>query len=106
LTSSFAIWEYLNRNLFGVGSVSHAVQTANLMLSFEKVVIEERPDWIVVVGDVNSTAVVTGYFEDGQLRSRMSKRDCVAFDRAMAQEIIRLVTDAISDMLFSASPTG
>ncbi len=89
-----------------VGSASHAVQTANIMLRFEPVVLEQKPDAVLVVGDVNSTvacalvAVKLGvpviHVEAG-LRS---------FDRAMPEEINRLVTDALSDLLFVTEASG
>lgn len=87
----------------GVGSASHAVQTAKIMTAFEPVVIEQKPDWVVVVGDVNSTiacalvcaklCVKVAHVEAG-LRSR---------DRTMPEEINRILTDAISDLLFTTS---
>ena len=90
----------------GVGSESHAVQTAEIMKAFEGVVLEERPDAVLVVGDVNSTiacglvAVKLGiplvHVEAG-LRSR---------DRTMPEEINRLLTDAISDLLFCTEQAG
>lgn len=90
----------------GVGSASHAVQTAEIMKAFEPMVLSEKPDAVLVVGDVNSTiacglvAVKLGvkliHVEAG-LRS---------FDRAMPEEINRLLTDAISDLLFCSEPSG
>jgi UDP-N-acetylglucosamine 2-epimerase (non-hydrolysing) len=87
----------------GVGSGSHAEQTAKVMVAFEKVLLEERPDVLVVVGDVNSTLacaitaaklwVPVAHIEAG-LRS---------FDRRMPEEINRIVTDALSDLLFTTS---
>ncbi|HEY5884616.1 MAG TPA: UDP-N-acetylglucosamine 2-epimerase (non-hydrolyzing) [Pyrinomonadaceae bacterium] len=87
----------------GVGSGSHAVQTAAVMERFEPVVLQERPDWVLVVGDVNSTiacalvcsklGVKVGHVEAG-LRSR---------DRTMPEEINRLLTDQIADLLFTPS---
>ena len=90
----------------GVGSGSHAEQTGNVMIAYEKVCLENRPDWIVVVGDVNSTAacamvgaklwIPVVHLEAG-LRSR---------DRRMPEEINRLVTDAIADVLWTPSEDG
>jgi len=87
----------------GVGSGSHAVQTAKIMTEFEPVVLEHKPDWVLVVGDVNSTiacalvcaklGIKVAHVEAG-LRSR---------DRAMPEEINRILTDAISDVLFTTS---
>jgi len=88
----------------GVGSISHAAQTAAIMQRFEPVVLEEKPDWVLVVGDVNSTlaaalvcaklGVKVAHVEAG-LRSR---------DRTMPEEINRLLTDQIADLLFTPSP--
>jgi UDP-N-acetylglucosamine 2-epimerase (non-hydrolysing) len=88
----------------GVGSGSHAEQTGGVMIAYEKVALDDRPDWIVVVGDVNSTAacaMVGGklgipvvHLEAG-LRSR---------DRAMPEELNRLVTDVLADVLWTPSP--
>ncbi|HWT02292.1 MAG TPA: UDP-N-acetylglucosamine 2-epimerase (non-hydrolyzing) [Pyrinomonadaceae bacterium] len=87
----------------GVGSGSHAAQTAAVMQSFEPVVLREKPDWVLVVGDVNSTLacalvcakllVKVAHVEAG-LRSR---------DRTMPEEINRLLTDQISDLLLTPS---
>ncbi len=88
----------------GVGSASHAAQTAAVMERFEPVVLREKPDWVLVVGDVNSTiacalvcvklGVKVAHVEAG-LRSR---------DRTMPEEINRLLTDQIADLLFTPSP--
>ena len=87
----------------GVGSGSHAVQTAAIMERFEPVVLKEQPDWVLVVGDVNSTiacalvcvklGIKVAHVEAG-LRSR---------DRTMPEEINRLLTDQIADLLFTPS---
>ena len=87
----------------GVGSLSHAAQTAAVMQSFEPVLLREKPDWVAVVGDVNSTlacalvatklSVKVAHIEAG-LRSR---------DRSMPEEINRILTDQISDLLFTPS---
>jgi UDP-N-acetylglucosamine 2-epimerase (non-hydrolysing) len=89
-----------------VGSGSHAAQTAEILARFEPVVVEEKPDLVLVYGDVNSTVaaalvcaklgVPVGHVEAG-LRS---------FDRTMPEEINRLVTDQLSDLLFTPSEDG
>jgi UDP-N-acetylglucosamine 2-epimerase (non-hydrolysing) len=86
-----------------VGSASHAVQTAEVMVRFERFVVEHRPKLVLVYGDVNSTmaaalvcaklGIPVGHVEAG-LRS---------FDRTMPEEINRLVTDQIADWLFTPS---
>ena len=88
----------------GVGSGSHATQTAAVMERFEPVVLKEKPDWVLVVGDVNSTiacalvcvklGIKVAHVEAG-LRSR---------DRTMPEEINRLLTDQIADLLLTPSP--
>ena len=87
----------------GVGPGSHAEQTARVMLSFEPVVLKRQPDWVFVVGDVNSTlacaltcsklGVPVAHVEAG-LRS---------WDRSMPEEINRLLTDQIASLLFTPS---
>jgi UDP-N-acetylglucosamine 2-epimerase (non-hydrolysing) len=88
----------------GVGSGSHAVQTAGVMLAYERTCLERPPAWIVVVGDVNSTlacalvaaklCIPLAHLEAG-LRSG---------DRSMPEEINRIVTDAVADLLWTPSP--
>ncbi len=92
----------------GVGSGTHADQTARIMQAFEPVLLETRPDWVVVVGDVNSTLACSlvaaklkaqlgcgiAHVEAG-LRSR---------DWSMPEEVNRVLTDRLSDMLFTTSP--
>lgn len=85
----------------GVGSGSHAEQTARIMLEFEKVLLKEKPDLVIVVGDVNSTIacaltavklfIPVAHVEAG-LRS---------YDRTMPEEINRTLTDSIADYLFT-----
>ena len=88
----------------GVGSGSHAEQTGRVMIAYGEVAAAHRPDWLVVVGDVNSTlacaltgvklAIPTVHLEAG-LRSR---------DRTMPEEINRIATDAVADVLWTPSP--
>jgi UDP-N-acetylglucosamine 2-epimerase (non-hydrolysing) len=90
----------------GVGSASHAVQTAEVMRRLEPILLSTRPDLVLVVGDVNSTlaaaltavklGIPVAHVEAG-LRS---------FDRTMPEEINRLLTDAISDFLFVTEESG
>jgi UDP-N-acetylglucosamine 2-epimerase (non-hydrolysing) len=89
-----------------VGSASHAVQTAEVMKRFEPVCIEHDPDWIIVVGDVNSTlacALVACKLGIGVAHVEAGLR---SFDRDMPEEINRVLTDAIADHLFVSEPTG
>jgi UDP-N-acetylglucosamine 2-epimerase (non-hydrolysing) len=88
----------------GVGSGSHAEQTGRVMIAYEKIALADRPDWLVVVGDVNSTVacalvgaklrIPVAHLEAG-LRSR---------DRDMPEELNRLVTDVLADLLWTPSP--
>jgi UDP-N-acetylglucosamine 2-epimerase (non-hydrolysing) len=105
-------------NLFlGVGSGSHSVQTAKVMEGFERVVLTEKPQVVVVVGDVNSTlacALVTKktWCSGGTLgRAYMPKLAHVeaglrSFDRTMPEEVNRIVTDSISDYLFTTEESA
>jgi UDP-N-acetylglucosamine 2-epimerase (non-hydrolysing) len=86
-----------------VGSGSHAVQTANVMIGFEKVCLEQKPDWVVVVGDVNSTLACTLVAAKLGIRVAHVEAGLRSFDRTMPEEINRLVTDAIADLLLTPS---
>ena len=87
----------------GIGSGTHAEQTAKALLGFERVLQEQRPDWVVVVGDVNSTLACA--LASAQLHVRLAHVEAGlrSFDRRMSEEINRLVTDALSDLLFAPS---
>ncbi|MDA1027527.1 MAG: UDP-N-acetylglucosamine 2-epimerase (non-hydrolyzing) [Bacteroidetes bacterium] len=90
----------------GIGSGSHATQTAAVMVETEKVFTANRPDVVVVVGDVNSTVAT----------ALTAKKMCIpvvhveaglrSFDPGMPEEINRIVTDAISDLLYVSEPSG
>jgi len=88
------------------GSGSHAVQTANVMLKFEAVCLEEKPDWLVVVGDVNSTMACTLVASKLGIKVAHVEAGLRSFDRTMPEEINRLVTDAIADLLLTPSEDG
>ena len=85
----------------GVGSASHAVQTANIMIKFEEVCIKEKPDIIIVVGDVNSTIACTLVATKLGVKTAHVEAGLRSFDRTMPEEINRILTDSISDYLFT-----
>ena len=87
----------------GVGSDSHAVQTAKIMTAFEGVCQEHKPDWVVVVGDVNSTMACTLVCSKMGIRVAHVEAGLRSFDRTMPEEINRLVTDALADLLLTPS---
>lgn len=86
-----------------VGSASHAVQTARIMEGFEQVCINEQPDYILVVGDVNSTAACTLVASKMGIKTIHYEAGLRSNDRSMPEEINRLVTDAISDVFITTS---
>jgi UDP-N-acetylglucosamine 2-epimerase (non-hydrolysing) len=86
------------------GSGSHTEQTAGVMLAFEPVLRQKRPDWVVVTGDVNSTlacALVAGKMNIKVAHVEAGLR---SFDWTMPEELNRVLTDRISDLLFTPSP--
>jgi len=89
-----------------VGSGSHAEQTAKIMIAFEKVVMEERPGFVVVVGDVNSTIACALTAKKLGVRVAHVEAGLRSFDMGMAEEINRKLTDAISDLLFVTEESG
>lgn len=90
----------------GVGSGSHAVQTANVMAAFEPVCEQDRPDWVVVVGDVNSTLACTLVCAKLGIKVAHVEAGLRSFDRSMPEEINRIVTDALADLLLTPSIDG
>jgi len=89
-----------------VGSASHAQQTAEIMRRFEPVVLELKPDYVLVVGDVNSTiacALTAAKLQIGVIHVEAGLR---SFDREMPEEINRVLTDHISDLLFVTEESG
>ena len=87
----------------GVGSGSHAEQTGGVMIAYEKICMEDRPDWIVVVGDVNSTAACAQVGTKLWIPVVHLEAGLRSGDRRMPEEINRLVTDAIADVLWTPS---
>lgn len=90
----------------GVGSGSHAEQTARVMIEFEKAVRVEEPDLVVVVGDVNSTLACSIVAAKERIPVAHVEAGLRSFDRAMPEEINRIVTDRLSDLLLTPSPDG
>ncbi len=89
-----------------VGSGTHAKQTAEIMTRFEPVVIERTPDMVLVYGDVNSTVAAALVCAKLGVRVGHVEAGLRSFDRAMPEEINRLVTDQLADLLFTPSQDG
>ncbi len=87
----------------GAGSGTHAAQTARIMVEFEKVCEDQKPDLVVVVGDVNSTMACTIVAAKLLIPVAHVEAGLRSFDRTMPEEINRLVTDALADILFTTS---
>jgi len=92
---------YLN-----AGSGSHAMQTATIMVAFEEVCLFERPDLVIVVGDVNSTLACSVVAKKLRIDVAHVEAGLRSFDLAMPEEINRMVTDAISNMFFVTEESG
>ena len=88
----------------GVGSGSHAKQTAGVMIAYERACLEAAPDWVIVVGDVNSTLACTIVAKKLCLPVAHLEAGLRSFDRTMPEEINRVVTDALADLLWTPSP--
>lgn len=85
----------------GVGSGSHAVQTGKIMVEFEKVVEAEKPQLVIVVGDVNSTMACSIVAAKAHVPVAHVEAGLRSYDRRMPEEINRVVTDALSTFLFT-----
>jgi UDP-N-acetylglucosamine 2-epimerase len=90
----------------GVGSASHAVQTANIMMAFERICLEIKPDLIVVVGDVNSTIACALVAAKLQIKVAHVEAGLRSHDRTMPEEVNRILTDHLSDILFCPTKTA
>jgi UDP-N-acetylglucosamine 2-epimerase (non-hydrolysing) len=90
----------------GAGGGSHAEQTAAVMTAYERVCMTDPPDWVIVVGDVNSTMAATLAAKKLTLSVAHLEAGLRSFDRTMPEEINRLVTDALADLLWTPSPDG
>jgi UDP-N-acetylglucosamine 2-epimerase (non-hydrolysing) len=89
-----------------VGSGSHAKQTAEIMMRLEPVIEESRPDLVLVYGDVNSTVATALVCSKIGVRIGHVEAGLRSFDRSMPEEINRLVTDQLADLLFTPSEDG
>jgi len=90
----------------GVGSGSHAKQTGTIMIEFEKVLLKENPDLIIVVGDVNSTIACSLTASKLLLPTVHVEAGLRSFDRKMPEEINRILTDTIAEYLFVTEKSG
>lgn len=89
-----------------IGSGTHAEQTARVMLAFEPVLLEQQPDWVVVVGDVNSTLACALVARKRNIKVAHVEAGLRSFDRAMPEEVNRILTDQLSDLLLTPSADG
>jgi UDP-N-acetylglucosamine 2-epimerase (non-hydrolysing) len=89
-----------------IGSETHAVQTAKVMTTFEKLLQKESPELVVVVGDVNSTLACSLVATKMNIKVAHVEAGLRSFDRTMPEEINRIVTDSISDYLFVSEESG
>lgn len=90
----------------GVGSGSHAEQTAKVMLAFEPVLLEQKPDIVVVVGDVNSTLACALVCSKLGVKVAHVEAGLRSFDRTMPEEINRVLTDQIAELLFTTEKSA
>lgn len=89
-----------------VGSGSHAKQTAEIMSRFEDAALEHKPDWVIVYGDVNSTVAAALVCSKLLIKIAHVEAGLRSFDRTMPEEINRLMTDQVADLLLTPSPDG
>ena len=90
----------------GVGSGTHAEQTGRVMMAYEKCIMANRPDLVIVVGDVNSTVAATLASVKLGIKVAHLEAGLRSFDRTMPEEINRVVTDQLADILWTPSPDG
>lgn len=86
-----------------IGSGTHAEQTANVMLAIEPILIAQKPDWVLVVGDVNSTLACALTAAKLNIKIAHVEAGLRSFDRTMPEEINRILTDRIADLLLTPS---
>jgi UDP-N-acetylglucosamine 2-epimerase (non-hydrolysing) len=90
----------------GIGSGSHAYQTATVMMEFETICNDKSPSMVVVVGDVNSTVACSIVCAKLGVPCAHVEAGLRSFDRGMPEEINRILTDSVADLLLTPSPDG
>jgi UDP-N-acetylglucosamine 2-epimerase (non-hydrolysing) len=90
----------------GIGSGTHSVQTAKMMIELEVIFNQERPDWVIVFGDVNSTLAAALVCAKNGIKICHVEAGLRSYDRTMPEEINRIVTDQLSDLLLTPSIDG
>lgn len=90
----------------GIGSDSHARQTARVMIAFEEIALERKPDLVIVAGDVNSTLACALVAAKLNIPVAHVEAGLRSFDREMPEEVNRILTDHLSDFLFTTEPSG
>lgn len=90
----------------GISGGSHAEQVARIMIEFEKVLLNEKPDLVIVPGDVNSTMACSLVASKMGIKIAHVESGLRSFDREMPEEINRVVTDVLADFLFVSEPSG
>ena len=91
---------------FGVGSGSHAVQTANIMVKYEEILLKGSSDLVIVVGDVNSTMACAIVAKKIGIKVAHVEAGIRSFDLSMPEEINRMVTDSITDYFFTTTTSA
>ncbi len=90
----------------GIGSGSHSIQTAKMMIGLEEIFIQEKPDWVIVYGDVNSTLAAALVCAKNYIPICHVEAGLRSYDRSMPEEINRVLTDQVADLLLTPSIDG
>ncbi len=90
----------------GIGSGTHSFQTAKMMIGMEEIFLQEKPDWVIVYGDVNSTLAAALVCAKSNIKICHVEAGLRSYDRTMPEEINRVLTDQVSDLLLTPSIDG